>query len=194
MADQRQPEITRSIRSWGFYTLKPTDAYQTGWAQKRPTQLIVPTEGGRFDMFVMGNGRVAAVEVKNDELAFAFAQFQQNKRDWLKLMEPFQISSWLCLLLGNMSPAYNKEVHPTSRRAWLMPIEHYFAVEELISPIQNSIPMIAGKGYNKTLQENHWDAVNLFSDYELTWGKGSWELPSGHLFRTVFNVEVREAA
>lgn len=194
MADSKQPEVTRSIRNWGFYTHKPTDAYKTGWAQKRPRQLITPTESGRFDVMVMRNGRVAFVEVKNDTFSFSFAQFQQNKRDWLKIMEPFRISSWLFLLLGDRPPSYNKETYVHARRAWLIPIEEYFAAEQLLTPIQNSIPMIASKGYSKVLQEQKLDAIHLFAPYELSWSKGSWELPEDHIFRSVFDLVRQEAA
>jgi len=184
MADTYQPEVTRSIRSWGFWTLKPTDAYQAFGGKKK--RLVKPDEPGRADMIVTRGHRVCYVELKDATQGFAFTDFEQNKRVWTRLMQDrFGASIWLFLILGIDPPNRNREKYPYARRAWLLPIETLFRMETMIP--QKTLPMIASKGYNTMMQKNKMDAVHLLADYELPWGKGNWLLPENHCFRSFFN-------
>jgi hypothetical protein len=187
MADRWQGEATKSVRSWGFNSYKPPDAREYKWDPKKKT-LVLPDEPGKPDMMVWRGGRMGVIEVKDGYDAFPFANFEENKRDYAAkwcMAAPYWIQYWVWLCLGVGQPQWPAEKQP--RRTWLIPLQEFYAVEELLKPHQLSIPYFAGKGRLRILQDNQWDAIHLFQEFEVQWNKnGFWRLPTKHPFYRLY--------
>lgn len=126
---------------------------------------------GRPDILVLNPwGRSFVIELKAVRGgAFQFSQLEDKQRQWL--------TRWLeagglgYLGLGTME---------TPRRFWLVDWESWLQVEDLVSEVQQSIPVVAGKGYNRILQDNGWDMDRLLQPFELKRIPYGWQLPENH--------------
>jgi len=171
MADKYAPEAKRSLTNWGIsHRADPTERYAT------------EDDPGRADLVCSIRGQCVHIEVKSAGLSFGFADWRGNQKHWALFSEKvLETPYWLFLAMGEHPPNYNPAKYQP-RRTWLVPRLRLLAVERLLKPYQGSLPYIAGKGYDLTLQSRKWDAVHLLAEYELKWGKGVFGLPLTHPF------------
>lgn len=178
MADRSQAKVTRALRNAGFWTFKAQDAVWTkGFAGKK---LALPEEPGKADLIVARNGVMIFVEVKDAGLAFPFASWRDNQREWARATwDDFRLDYALAITLGTDPPNRDPERY-APERLWIVPRFCYESIEALVEPYQSSLPYRVGPGYNRVLQDNNYDAVHLFADYALTWEKGVFTFPRDH--------------
>jgi hypothetical protein len=178
MADKNQASVVQMLHSYGFIVrADPTMRYATA------------DEPGRADLMCVHNGLGVMIECKNSEMAFNLSEWTPRQRDWAQnycVNEPFNVDYFVALTLGVDRPNANP-VEYAPKRTWLIPCLRFVYVCSIIEPIQASLPYRATKGYSLILQEKRWDAINLFGDFELPWGKnpdgkGGWTIPNNHVF------------
>jgi hypothetical protein len=125
---------------------------------------------GRPDILVLiPNGRNRVCEVKvvpKNKKSFPFSNIEEKQRRWLDAWTEDGGDAFLAI--GTLVPR--------QRRLWLVTWTAWRQLEETVSPIQESVPVVAGKGMRKELQENHYDMHTLLCDWELSRITGGWEL------------------
>jgi len=185
--NQIQAELVTSIKSWGGYSRKVTDAVICDVCGKK----IVPPSG-RPDNYVTLGRQSCMIEVKWGGLSFPFSSFTEEQRDW---------GSWYvterngvyCVWLS-MGKRINHNTHP--RMTWLVPLRDFLAARVMVP--QKSLPYsVDGRGYKKSMKglSNGFlfpslDAVHIFRNYELAWeGRGVWSLPDNHPLTEVMRCE-----
>ena len=137
-------------------------------------------KAGRPDILILNPwGRSYVIEMKAIRGgAFAFKQVEEQQRKWL--------TNWLAagglgyLGFGTMEKP---------RRFWIVDWESWLRIEELVMEVQDSIPVVAGKGYKRLLQDNGWDVHNLCRPWELQRITGGWTLPEGHSLRRLYDSQ-----
>jgi|GEM_PF-1791433 len=193
MADANQPDLTNSLRTWGLWSFKSADAIES--AYKNKNKLVKPAQPGRADVIAGWDGQLIFIEAKCADTSYSFDQWEPHQKAWgLAVEKVSRLPYWLYLTIGTDPASYNPEKYKP-RRTWLVPRLRMLAVERLLAPYQGSLPYIAGKGYDLTLQSRKWDAVHLLAEYELKWGKGVFGLPLTHPFYKTYQppmVDVRE--
>lgn len=130
---------------------------------------------GRPDILVLNpTGHSAVVEVKALNLerhkSFYFGKVTPEQDAWLTRW--YRDGGLGYLAIGTVG------VRP--RRLWLVDWGDWRAVMASVGQYQDSLPYIAGKGFNKQLQKLEWDMDRLLSNYELERKTGGWVLPSDH--------------
>ena len=133
---------------------------------------------GRPDQLVLHpTGRSCVIELKvlhRNETSFKFEQIRPEQRRWLDAYTGACGAAYLGL--GVIRPYGTKS---TMKRFYIVPWPNWLVAETEIQPHQDSIPLYAGKGYKKALQEQQLDIVTLFANYEI--GHNScWYLPASH--------------
>lgn len=181
--DKFQPEVVRSFHQHGCRVVS------TPTVDPRKMKYEEPA---RADLFVGVNGRAAWVEIKNGSgkgagKSFKFGDWRENQREWAAEVRrpPSSTEYWLALLLGEHPPSYNPEKYQP-RQMWLVPHDEWLEVEKTISPIQDSIPYRATKGYNRILQDESLDAMTLLRHWALKWSSGFWSVPEKHPFHELY--------
>lgn len=138
---------------------------------------------GRPDILVMNpRGRSCVCEVKvlpQNSKSFAFSRISEKQRKWL--------TSWQedggigFIALGTLVPR--------KRRLWLVEWTAWRQLESLISPYQQSVPLVAGKGMRRELQDNHLDLDSLLREWELIKVNGGWKLSPQSRLGGMLNAE-----
>jgi hypothetical protein len=135
---------------------------------------IVPKRG-RPDIFILnpkGPTRVCEVKVLlPSRTSFNFDEISDKQREWLDRWEEEGVGF---IGFGVIRPHGKRDFLD---HLYLIPWRTWKQVEELVKPYQGSIPYEAGKGYRTELQENKYDIVHLFEEYELQRDNGAWQLP-----------------
>ena len=182
MADKYAREAWRTLRNYGFAVrTDPTQKYATAG------------ENGRADALVARAGRAVYVECKTGATSFAFKNWRPNQREWYEqfcVPYPFDMELWFWITMGFDRP---NSINPTHapRRSYLLSVEVLKQTEDLISPIQDSIPYRVGPAYSREMQKRHLDAENLWLPYALVWaGDGNWTFPLTHSFQQYLNSKV----
>jgi hypothetical protein len=172
-------EVGHLLRRLGYIDITQTDATK---CPKCGTFFHPPK--GRPDILCLHTTAPSVVcEVKIirlGESSFPFDRINQDQRDWL--------SRWSSQTVSVVDDeAVVKEpgtgylaigtVVPRARRLWLVEWRRWLEIEEIIRPYQNSIPVEAGKGMRRELQDNQWDLTHLAEEWEASWGNGRWEAP-----------------
>lgn len=157
---------------YSYYPITQTDALP---CPKCHTLSKPPV--GRPDIIVLNpTGRTVVVEVKALRgKSFSMDQIEEKQHKWLDRWA--NDSGYGYIAIGTMIPRH--------RRLWIIDWDFYREVEDLISPIQRTIPLVAGKGYRREMQDNHLDFKHLFPDWEMTRITGSWEFPTNHTIRRI---------
>lgn len=179
MADVHAGEVTRSLHKLKFgIRTDITERFATG------------DEPGRADQMIVKNGLGGYIEIKSAKTSFNFSDLRDNQREWIE-QEAYANSKcrvWLWLFLGKNPPNYDPQKY-LPRRAWLVEYWDWLAIEDVIKPIQNSLPYRAGKGYAKEMQGRCLDAETLLQGHVLTWsGAGVWTIDPTHPFASAFSL------
>jgi len=118
------------------------------------------------------------VEVKTltrNATSFSFSNITPEQRRWL---EGWCAAGGLGYIgLGVIRPAGKRD---KLEHLYLVDWHAWWFMETLIEPIQASIPLVAGKGTRKALQETKSDIVTLLRPWELSRSQGFWRLPPDH--------------
>jgi len=135
---------------------------------------------GQPDVTMMSpTGRSCYVEVKvvlAGKRAFSFASITDEQRG--------KLTAWMerggagYLGLGIITrPRRNDKLELLYLVEWSAWLE----VEAKLRKYVASIPVVAGKGYRRKLQEQKLDIVTLLSDWQVSYVRGSgWQLPMTH--------------
>jgi hypothetical protein len=154
-------EIGRVFKSLGDWPITQTDATRCpkcGCLVKPPIgrpDIIIPKAVCEVKVVPKSNG------------SFPFENIRAEQRQWLDAWTEAH-GEGAYLGIGTLVPR--------QRRLWILPWTAWRQLEDTIAPIQSSVPVIAGKGMRKKLQENHLDLHTLLRDWELTRITGGWEL------------------
>ena len=162
-------EVFRLARSLGYAPITQTDAAicpRCGHATKppigRPDILwLHPTQGSVVcEVKIVPKGRTS----------FPFKIIRPEQRKWLDWWVE-EKEGIAFLAIGTLTPRH--------RRLWLVPWSVWKNVETEVSKHQESIPVIAGKGVLRVLQEQHLDLDALLQPYECDWkGDHTWQMPT----------------
>ncbi|NIV32718.1 MAG: hypothetical protein GWN58_25720 [Anaerolineae bacterium] len=172
-ADVRR-KVYRLLRELGYWPITQTDATV---CPKCGTRSIPPI--GRPDILVLHpTQRSVVVEVKSlrrTETSFPFKRVTPEQRQWLDRWEEAGGLGYLAVgvLRPHKTKTYLDHLYLVDWTAWK-------EAEGLVSPIQGSIPLEAGKGTRRVLQEKHLDILNLLRHWALHSEDGRWQLPKGH--------------
>lgn len=167
-----QGEVVQSVKHWGGYAKKVMDGHQC----PKCGHVTVPP-AGRADYDCTLNEYGFKVEVKYAERSFPLSDFREDQREWAKWYVSIGGHYYLWLCMGKSIGALNRP-----RRAWLVPLRGWLALEAIVLQYQKSLPYQADKWYSKEMQQAGVDAVHLLQDFELDWiGKGVW-IPRRDLF------------
>jgi hypothetical protein len=163
-ADVRR-EIYRVFRGHGYWPVTQTDTVKC----PRCHALTKPPIG-RPDILVLHPaGRNCVCEVKtvrNGEKGFPLSRITDEQRRWLDAWT--EHGGTALLAVGTLIPR--------QRRLWLVEWTAWRQLEDTISPIQQSVPVVAGKGMARELQDNDLDMDHLLAEWELSRSNGTWEL------------------
>ena len=155
------------------------DTVRDGIVCPRCQNVIVPVSGRPDVTMVHPTGRSCYVEVKvvrSGEKSFPFSRITEDQRG--KLSDWADRGGMGYLGLGVIVPHGTREklgqLCLVEWRAWLV-------MEAKLCEHQNSIPVVAGKGFSKVLQAQKLDIVTLLSDWQVSYVRGSgWQLPMTH--------------
>ena len=167
---QVRQEVYRLARVLGYEPITQTDL------AKCPTcgTMHHPPKG-RPDILwlsAVGPDRVSEVKVmRQREKSFPFKRIESDQRNWLNWWRGKGGIGYLAL--GTLIPRH--------RKLWLVEWGAWLEIEKLIRPYQNSIPLTAGKGVKRELQDQKLDMTTLLSPWELRRVTGGWRVPVDHL-------------
>jgi len=162
-------KIFRIARSIGYAPITQTDATKCprcGGLTKPPI--------GRPDILLLHPhqaSRVIEVKVMHpDDTSFSFTNIDDKQHRWL---------DWWKNEMGGMGYLGLGIIRPHGQREfldylYLIDWERWTEVEVMVSEYQQSIPLHAGKGYRKELQEQNLDILSLFGSYRWMKENGGW--------------------
>ena len=167
-------QVNEMFRALGVNADTQTD----GIICPRCHKVVVPP-CGRPDVTMMHpTARSCYVEAKVVKLAqrsFAFGSISPEQRAWL--------TSWAdrgglgFIALGVIArPKKLERLAHLYLAEWAARLE----VERAVSEHQDSIPVVAGKGFGLALQEHNLDIKTQFAGWELERIKGGWAIPETH--------------
>ena len=174
--DVRQ-KVFHTVRQLGYWPITQTDA---AICPRCRTKIKPPI--GRPDILVLHPmGRSIVIEVKAlrpDEKSLSFNSITPEQRRWL---DRWQQDGGLGYLAIGALRRHNSKIY--LEHLWLVDWWSWKEVEGLVSPIQNSIPLMVGKGMRRKLQDNRYDMVTLLDSWHLARDNGTWQLSPGHSAR-----------
>jgi hypothetical protein len=137
---------------------------------------IVPSRG-RPDIFVLNPTAPTYVcEVKvllAGETSLPFNKVTEKQRLWLDRWANDGGRGFIGLGVIRKHGKVDRLEH-----LYLIPWEAWLRAESLIRPFQASIPLEAGPGYSRELQEAGMDILHLFQRFEMIRESGHWQLPT----------------
>ena len=167
-------KVFRMLRLLGYWPITQTDATI---CPRCRTKVKPPI--GRPDILVLNpTGRTVVVEVKvlrRNDASFPFDRITPEQHKWLDKWEADGGLGYVGL--GAIRPHNSKDY---LEHLWLVDWSRWKEVEGLVSPIQDSIPFVAGKGMRRELQDNHYDLVTMLGRWGLARDNGDWHLPERH--------------
>jgi len=166
--------IFKSLRVLGYWPITQTDATI---CPRCKTKVKPPI--GRPDILVLHpTGRTMVVEVKvlrPGEKSFPMNRITPEQRQWLGRWAEDGGQGYLAL--GAIRKRGSRDY---LEHFWLVDWTAWTETEGLVSPIQSSIPLAAGKGMRRELQENDYSLTTMLGPWALRRDNGVWELPEGH--------------
>lgn len=162
-------KLSRAARLSGLWPISQTDASVCPTCRN----LVRPPIGRPDTLLLNPKGKTEVVEVKvmhPKETSFQFAHIEEKQRLWLDRWEADGGTGYLALGAIRAHGSRHGLDH-----LWLIEWGKWKEIEARIAPIQSSIPLFAGKGYKKILQEKHLDLVTLCKQYEMYKEDGEWK-------------------
>ena len=171
---QVRQKVFRLLKALGYWPITQMDTAICGRCGAKIKPPI-----GRPDIIVPHpEKRSIVVEVKalrRNETSFSFSNITLEQRKWLKAWG--EAGGLGYIALGVIRPAGKRDV---LEHLYLVDWLSWWHMEFLVSPIQASVPLFAGKGTRKELQADHLDIVTLLAPWELSRHQGGWDLPPNH--------------
>lgn len=107
------------------------------------------------------------------------AGWRQDQIEWgQKFVEQSGCEYWLFVVFET-----TESPHRVPRDAFLVPF--HVAYGTMMQIPQKSLPYKVRKHMNTEMQENNWDALNLWKEYRLDW-KSGWKVPVTHTFHQLY--------
>ena len=163
--------VFRAARLAGLWPITQTDASRCSHCGH-----LVRPPPGRPDILGMNPvGRSIVIEVKTvrpKETAFAFADIDDRQRKWLNRWHEDGGQGYIGLGIIRQ----HGQMHGLDH-LYLIPWGRWLAAEEIVSSIQESIPVQAAKGTRRELQDGKLDIVTVFADLELERTDGVYQWP-----------------
>jgi hypothetical protein len=167
-------QVFRMFRLMGYWPITQTDA-----AKCPECHALIRPPIGRPDILVLHpRAQTIVVEVKvlrPAETAFSFDDVTPEQHAWLSAWLNHGGNGYLAIGIIRQAKTKHKLEH-----LYLVDWLAWLGAETIVKPIQNSIPLVAGKGMRKELQANSLDIIHLLQSYELMRHSGGWHLPDGH--------------
>ena len=140
--------------------------------------VVVPPCGRPDVTMVHPTARSCYVEakiVKLSQRSFAFKSISAEQRAWLASWADRGGLGFIALGVISRPKKLEKLAH-----LYLVEWTAWLEVERAVSEHQDSIPVVAGKGFARALQENGLDIKTQFAGWELERIKGGWAIPGTH--------------
>lgn len=179
MADLHAPEFKRMMRKKYGYDVRcdPDGEHATG------------IFAGRSDCTCINGGKGVFVEIKAGETRWT-TRYSDPKKGWTVQQREYgewaetinETEYYVCLFIGNQPPNYDPSKYPLIRRAYLIPYVNVLYTVKEAESYCNFIPYRLGKGSRKDLVKAKLSCIDRFSEWELNWSQGGWEIPNDHRF------------
>lgn len=171
---QVRQKLYKMLRLLGYW---PITSSNTSVCIKCHAQMRPPI--GRPDIICLHPlAPSIVVEVKTlgpNETSFPLSRITPEQRQWL---DRWQEADGLGYIgLGVIRPA---GMRTKLEHLYLVPWFIWQSIEGLVGQYQESIPLVAGKGFRREMQVHHLDIVTLLLAWELYSTEGTWHLPPGH--------------
>ena len=162
-------QVNRSLGEYGYYYLTQTVAKGSPFSGRPDAILLHPTLVS------------AVVEYKTlkleQKLSFSFNEINSKQRRWQDRWMKLNGKGYIGLgIIGKRGK--NDDL----TAVYLIDWAHWMIVENIVIPIQESIPHIHGKGMRKALQTDSitYDIASMFSRFRMYKSDGKWRLPPYH--------------
>lgn len=137
---------------------------------------------GRPDILVNPQYVIEVKTLRSDEKSFSFRKIDGKQRKWLNRWvfernEPGYIFLGIIRKHGKLD--YLDYMY-------LVPWEAWLETEALVGEYQQSIPLRAGKGYKKELQERGLDILHLFYRYQVYIDNGMWRCRTPKIMESLY--------
>jgi len=150
------------------------------------SHVVVP-QSGLPDMWVFDAAAILCeIEVKvvkSNKTAFSFSKITTEQRE--KLTAIVAEGDPAFIALGIITAGVPRD---QLARIYLVHWTDWLATEAMITPHQNSIPLVAGKGMRIPVQENKLDIQHLLQGWELQKLRKGWGIPVEHPAYTTLNL------
>ena len=125
--------------------------------------------------------RIEVKIIKSDRTSFSLDKIEPDQR--IGLTKRTRQGKLVYLALGIITAGVPKD---QLARIYLVPWLDWLAAEAMITPYQNSLPLVAGKGMRIPVQEGGLDIKHLLQGWELAKLKKGWGVPVEHpAFKTL---------
>ena len=137
----------------------------------------IETKTGYNVTFQMGSEPRVGPGWRQDQIEWAIDYRKRtNCEYWLFVVYETDETPWVTML---QRPSKDKK----PRDAFLVPFHAAYEVMQMLP--QKSLPYKVRKHMNTEMQENNWDALNLWKEYRLDW-KSGWKVPVTHTFHQLY--------
>jgi len=153
-------KIYRHYRHLGYWPITQTDAVKCACGR-----MFYPKKGRPDILLMHPKDRSMVCEVKAlraGSTSFSFDEIDESQRKWLDRWEE---DGGIGLIGFGIIRQHGKR--QLLDNLYLIPWFQWKNIEEIVKPIQSSIPYKAGPGYKRELQDNKYDIENLFRTWEL---------------------------
>ena len=177
-------EIRRMLTKYGYWVRTVTDGIKC-----RQCHTVIVPQSGRPDLKATFPGTLrppALVEVKvvkSSMTAFNLGLITDVQRAGASRRVEFGFQVFLALGIITAGVPRDKLAH-----IYLVPWMDWLAAEAMITPYQNSIPLLARKGMKRIVQDNKLDIKHLLQGWELQKLKKGWGIPTTHPAYTTLNL------
>lgn len=167
-------KVAHAFQALGYDADKVQDAIVC----PRCNNKMVPSRGRPDRAMIHPSARSCYVEakvVRPDETSFSFSEINAEQRATL--------DNWRARGgIGYLALGIIRRPKRNDRLSGLYLIEwsRWRALESLVTPHQNSIPVVAGAGFSKAIQDGQLDIQRQLWQWALEPIKGGWAIPDRH--------------
>jgi hypothetical protein len=127
--------------------------------------------------------RIEVKVVKSDKTSFDLGLITDVQREGLTKRKDW--GRLVYLALGVITSGVPRD---QLAQIYLVPWLDWLVAEAMITPYQNSIPLIARKGMRRHVQDQKLDIKHLLQGWELVKLKKGWGIPAGHPAHKTLNL------